>query len=95
MPMFALNFVNLFDCKTFNCTHVSKKARINKKINKYINNNFEVVKNDFEVEHSHTGSSSAIHGRIGLWQRWLFMRAENWSTRKKISRNKGENRHNP
>lgn len=53
MPMFALNFVNLFDCKTFNCTHVSKKERINKKINKYINNNFEVVKNDFEVEHSH------------------------------------------
>ena len=47
--MFALNFVNLFDGKTFNCTHVSKKERINKKINKYINNNFEVVKNDFEV----------------------------------------------
>ena len=95
MPMFALNFVNLFDCKTINCTHVSKKERINKKINKYINNNFEVVKNDFEVEHSHAGSSSAIHGRIGLWQRWLFMRAENWSTQRKISRNKGENKHNP
>lgn len=60
-----------------------------------MNNNFEVVKNDFEVEHSHAGSSSAIHGRIGLWQRWLFMRAENWSTQRKISRNKGENKHNP
>ena len=37
--------------------HLSRESRegINKKINKYINNNFEVVKNDFEVEHSHTG----------------------------------------
>ena len=50
-----------------------------------------MVKNDFEVEHSHTGSSSAIHGRIELWKRWLFMRAENWSTRKKnLSQQRGE-----
>ena len=56
------------------------------KINTYINNNLQ-------VPHPHSGSSSTwlIPGRIGIWKCWFLRRGENWSTRRKTSRNKGEN----
>ena len=46
-----------------------------------------------QVAHPHSGSSSTwlIPGRIGIWKCWFLRRGENWSTRRKTSRNKGEN----
>ena len=44
-----------------------------------------------EVAHPHSGSSSTISGRIGIWKCWFLRRGENWSTRRKTSRSKGEN----
>ena len=53
----------------------------------------KLIYNDLQVAHPHSGSSSTwlIPGRIGIWKCWFLRRGENWSTRRKTSRNKGEN----
>ena len=79
-------------CRFYRQLVANVNQSINQSINKYINNNFEVVNNHFEGAHPHAGSSSAIHGQTGIWKLWLFMRAENRSTQRKISRSKGENK---
>ena len=66
------------DVKIVSLTEYFRAEYIDTQIQRIFSNS-----NDLEVAHPHTGSTSTIPSRIGIWKCWFLSRGENW--RKKLS----------